>query len=85
MASSSDKPGTSSAPDSPDTAEQKAYRRGKSAGYSEGVAHGWDACMMHVREAFNQAIAAALTEPDAVKQHREAVARKRAGQEASST
>jgi hypothetical protein len=59
-------------PDSADTPEMKAYRRGKAAGYSVGIVDGWDACMRHVKVAFDAAITTALKEPEAVARHREA-------------
>lgn len=62
----------SDAPDSPDTPEQKAYRRGKSAGYSAGITDGWDACMRHVKAGFNAAMDVAMAEPEAVSKHRAA-------------
>lgn len=68
-------------PDSPDTAEQIAYRRGKSAGYSAGIADGWDACMRHVKAGFDTAIRVALEEPEAVRKHRESARAGRAGAE----
>lgn len=57
-------------PDSPDTVEQKAYRRGKAAGYSIGIVAGWDACVRHMRQAFENAMAESMVEPDVVSQHR---------------
>jgi hypothetical protein len=69
------------AADSPDTSEQKAYRRGKSAGYSVGIIDGWDACMRHVQQAFDAVISSATAEPDAVRRHRAAVRAARLGQE----
>lgn len=67
--------------DSPDTPEQKAFRRGKAAGYSVGIVDGWDACMRHVSGAFDKAIAAATTEPETVSKHRQAVLEAQRGQE----
>ena len=55
-------------PDSADTPEMKAFRRGKAAGYSVGVVDGWDACMRQVREAFVMKV----TEPESVRRHRAA-------------
>jgi hypothetical protein len=59
--------------DSADTPEQQAYRRGDAAGYSVGLIDGWDACMRHVQDAFDKAIEATVTEPEAVRKHREVV------------
>jgi hypothetical protein len=70
--------------DRPDTEAQIAYRRGKSAGYSVGLVDGWDACMLHFQNAFDKAIAVAVSEPKAVTRHRDAVAKAKQGQEAES-
>lgn len=48
-------------------AEFEAYMRGKSAGFSDGVAHGWDACA----EEFRKLLADA--EPADIRAHRNAM------------
>jgi hypothetical protein len=60
------------APESADTPEMKAYRRGKAAGYSIGLVAGWDACVRHIKACFYEALNDALKEPEAVVRHREA-------------
>lgn len=52
-----------------------AYRRGKAAGYTQGIVDGWDHCKQHIYNAYEHALRIAMIEPEPIRKHREATTR----------